>query len=144
MTTRYSDDYLAALDPEVADLARDQESDDTSQHVPQDRIGRQRARRFPYAYQMESVAQFSPDNTQSMFDEEVDGTEKDLGWMTEAVEQLSPALREAYDLIYVQRLSLRDGAARVGISHVALLYRVQELQKQIKAAAPEGLFDADD
>jgi len=141
MTTRYSEEFLGSLDPEVAELAREQQADDNDD-LPTERIGRERVLHYT-PLQMEEMLEGSPDNTQQMFADEEEDLERDLSWIEATVAEQTPALREAYDVIFVQGLTLRDGAHRLNISYRALTFRIESLKSIIAAAAPEGFLDAD-
>lgn len=146
---RYSEEYLATLDPEVEALAREQMAESASSASDErERMGGQRVLSldaFTDDYLDERLA--SEDNTQEVIDNDTSDSDSDSDTrndvVAELVATLDEELQDAYDCIYVRRLSIRETANELTIPASTVFRRVERLRIEMEQLLTERGFYAD-
>lgn len=138
--TRYTEEFLEGLDPEVRALAVQQQRDDTETQRPQE-FGHQPVLSLDAMLTQDEESSYAvgPDNTQKVVDGTPEHRQSSLvGIVADALSSLPEASQETYRLIYMDQLTIREAGAKLGIAHTSVLSRL----RTIRAAVGEAVLAA--
>lgn len=136
----YTDAELNLMDPEVRELAVQQQRGDTDMVRPQE-FGHQPVLSLDAMTSGDDpYVTAGPDNTQ----EAVDGPALEVPEpratiaVRLALAELSETQQETYRLIYMDRLTIREAGQRLGIAHTSVLARLRTIHAAVGKAVVEA------